>query len=541
MNEAPFFTPFISKSVNETTWHTRAGKIKSEGGIEHVFGGLLCLNLSDSAIQFTENQVFKIEDTENSLLNIVSKIEPFPRPLPLWFCFQTKFQSLATGVVSRGGFVSAHESGSGVGDVVVDLSDSSYAKDPDNDDTSLTRSQQMTYEIQSGDSDHVFLLQPRTGQFLVNSWLLDREIKSEYHITISIRDDGLNYKWINAKEKAMAIDATVQIVSISSGVYVETLQHSQFWVPPPSVSAVSITAVGGGGAGAPQCGDGGDGGEIVHNHRVSVTQATVYEVIVGSGGVAMKHSGECGGNGTGSGIKSLISVWAKGGNGGCPQIQRSKFMYNSNGDGGSSHMLRGAHGTFLVAGNGGTGFEVKVNETAAHLEVVGGGACSRFTDKRWSPGLQHFSGDGSRLRSNIFGKSGTNYAGDGGGGASCSSVCNISSTGGNGGHGVVMLEYEKKEELIGEFRLICNSLITNHITANSSAENMRRALTEVFDFGEIEVSRSADSGDDGTSWSITFVDTKSPPKLLQSEHTLQTISGRKAKVKITTISTKVEG
>ena len=145
------------------------------------------------------------------------------------------------------------------------------------------------------------------------------------------------------------------------------------------------------------------------------------------------------------------------------------------------------------------------------------------------------------FRSNIFGKSGTNYAGDGGGGASCSSVCNISSKGGNGGHGVVMLEYEKKEELIGEFRLISNGLITNHITANSSAENMRRALTEVFDFGEMQVSRSADSGDDGTSWSITFVDIKSPPKLLQSEHTLRTISGRKAKVKITTISTKVEG
>ena len=219
VNEAPFFlTPLISKSVDETAWHTRAGKIKSEGGIEHVFGGLLCLNLSDSAIQFTANQVFKIEDTENSLLNIVSKIQPFPRPLPLWFCFQTKYQSLATGVVSRGGFVSTHESGSGVGDVVVDLSDSSHAKDPDNDDISPTRRQQMTYEIQSGDSDHVFLLQPRTGQFLVNSWLLDRESKSEYHITISIRDDGLNYKWINVKEKAKAIDATVQIVSISSGV-----------------------------------------------------------------------------------------------------------------------------------------------------------------------------------------------------------------------------------------------------------------------------------------------------------------------------------
>ena len=61
------------------------------------------------------------------------------------------------------------------------------------------------------------------------------------------------------------------------------------------MSAVSITAVGAG-SGAPQCGDGGDG-EIIRNHRVSVTQATVYEVIVGSGGVAMKHSGACGGNG----------------------------------------------------------------------------------------------------------------------------------------------------------------------------------------------------------------------------------------------------
>ena len=166
VNEPPFFlTPLISKSVDETAWHTRAGKIKSEGGIEHVFGGLLCLNLSYSTIQFTANQVFKIEDTENSLLNIVSKIEPFPRPLPLWFCFQTQYKSLATGVVSRGGFVSTHESGSGVGDLVVDLSDSSHAKDPDNDAISPTRRQQMTYEIQSSDSDHVFLLQPRTGRF----------------------------------------------------------------------------------------------------------------------------------------------------------------------------------------------------------------------------------------------------------------------------------------------------------------------------------------------------------------------------------------
>ena len=73
-------------------------------------------------------------------------------------------------------------------------------------------------------------------------------------------------------------------------------------------------------------------------------------------------------------------------------------MYNSNGDGGSSHRLSGAHGTFLVAGNGGTGIEVKVNETARTFgSGGGGGACSRFTDKRWSPGLQHFSGDGSRL------------------------------------------------------------------------------------------------------------------------------------------------
>ena len=65
-----------------------------------------------------------------------------------------------------------------------------------------------------------------------------------------------------------------------------------------------------------------------------------------------------------------------------------------------------------------------------------------------------------------------------------------------------MLEYEKKEELIGEFRLISNGLITNYITANSSAENMRRALTEVFDFGEMQVSRSADSEDDGTSGAL---------------------------------------
>ena len=171
---------------------------------------------------------------------------------------------------------------------------------------------------------------------------------------------------------------------------------------------------------------------------MSVTPATVYEVIVGSGGVAMKHSGACGGNGTGSGIKSPISVWAKGGNGGCPQAQSSKFMHNYNGDGGSSRRRSGARGTFLVAGNGETGIEVKVNETSRTFgNGGGGGACSRFIDKRWSPGFQHFSGDGSRFRSNIFGKSGTNYAGDGGGGASCSSVCNISSKGGNGGHGVV--------------------------------------------------------------------------------------------------------
>ena len=47
-------------------------------------------------------------------------------------------------------------------------------------------------------------------------------------------------------------------------------------------------------------------------------------------------------------------------------------------------MLSGARGT-SCRGNGGTGFEVKLTKPPAHLEVVGGGACSRFTDKRWSP------------------------------------------------------------------------------------------------------------------------------------------------------------
>ena len=143
---------------------------------------------------------------------------------------------------------------------------------------------------------------------MVNSWLLDRESKSEYHITISIRDDGLNYKWTNVEEKAKAIDATVQVISISSGLHVEILQHSQFWVP-HLVCLLSVSRRSGEGAGAPHCGDGGDG-EV--QSSVSVTPATVYEVIVGSGGVAMKHSGVCGGNGTGSGIKSPIDVWAKG-------------------------------------------------------------------------------------------------------------------------------------------------------------------------------------------------------------------------------------
>ena len=144
VNEPPFFlTPLISKSVDETAWHTRAGKIKSEGGIEHVFGGLLCLNLSYSTIQFTANQVFKIEDTENSLLNIVSKIQPFPRPFRFGFVSDT-IQVACYRCSIRGGFVSTHESGSGVGDLVVDLSDSSHAKDPDNDAISPTRRQQMT-------------------------------------------------------------------------------------------------------------------------------------------------------------------------------------------------------------------------------------------------------------------------------------------------------------------------------------------------------------------------------------------------------------
>ena len=102
---------------------------------------------------------------------------------------------------------------------------------------------------------------------MVNSWLLDRESKSEYHITISIRDDGLNYKWTNVKEKAKAIDATVQVISISSGLHVEILQHSQFWVPPPSVSTVSITAVGG-------------GGSLAHHNVVTVEMGGRLSIII---------------------------------------------------------------------------------------------------------------------------------------------------------------------------------------------------------------------------------------------------------------------
>ena len=124
-----------------------------------------------------------------------------------------------------------YEAGSKLGEEVFSVSNSEFVEDPDN---KAGTKQRMSYSIEDGNVNNMFMLKEESGKFLVNSWLLDREHMGEYHITISVLDDGLIYKWDVKKETVNDhyFDATVQELWISNRLKVETLTNSQHWTPP---------------------------------------------------------------------------------------------------------------------------------------------------------------------------------------------------------------------------------------------------------------------------------------------------------------------
>lgn len=229
-------------------------------------------------------------------------------------------------------------------------------------------------------------------------------------------------------------------------------------------SYVEILIVGGGGAGGGRHGGGGGGGGVIYNPELLLdvgsytamvgvggipSTSLSSQTVGGSGGNSRFHNmvalggggggsyaapvptgGGCGGGGGGGtnmigGLaqQALINEYGHGFNGGYGGI-----AYGGGGGGGAGSV--GINATTYVGGNGGYGFESSISGFSVKYAGGGGGGGS-------SGGGVGFDGGGNGA---ISGGAGNGIDGLGGGGGGTRSQI-VSTTGGYGGRGVIIISY----------------------------------------------------------------------------------------------------
>lgn len=143
------------------------------------------------------------------------------------------------------------------------------------------------------------------------------------------------------------------------------------WTAPPSVNAVSVVAVGGGGAGQNNWANpGGAGAGLGWRNNIAVTPGQSYTVQVGSGG--SNGTGQPGGN---SFFQALGTVAGYGGGGAAGQTGGP----NGNGRGGGRVGGGGGAGgnaTDWTGGGGAGGYTARGGNVSESGNSVGGGAAS---------------------------------------------------------------------------------------------------------------------------------------------------------------------
>ncbi|MDD4410033.1 MAG: fibronectin type III domain-containing protein, partial [Candidatus Pacebacteria bacterium] len=259
------------------------------------------------------------------------------------------------------------------------------------------------------------------------------------------------------------LTGTMSMEEITDGNYIvnkfiigtSTGSLTTTWIPPAGVTEVDLLIVGGGGGGgglySSVGGGGGGAGGLIYQKNYSISQSS-YGITVGSGGTCQSNGANSSfsdiiaiGGGSG-GYHSTNSGW-NGGSGGGQRWSASvgKGVSGQGNDGGSCVITspygstgggggagsKGADGTNIKSGDGGSGLSVDI--TGTPIYYAGGGGGSAYDNS--SAGGGGIGGGGSGGKKNSGGK-GTDGLGGGGRGGSSSA-----SSGGRGGSGVVIIRY----------------------------------------------------------------------------------------------------
>jgi RHS repeat-associated protein len=257
--------------------------------------------------------------------------------------------------------------------------------------------------------------------------------------------------------------ATGGTVTTSGAYTIHTFTSPGSFIPNGS-GTVEMLVAGGGGGGGHNRGGGGGGGGVLYNAALAVT-SQVYNVTVGSGGVAGSASVDAtdgsnssfgsliayGGRHGGSADSVTISYGSGGSGGGAVGDDLPSHFGagtpgqgnnggggadsagNRGGGGGGGATSAGVTGTGSVAGNGGSGFVSSISGTSVTYGAGGGAGILAGS----TPGAAGGAGAGAGTNQNSGQNGGGGLANTGGGGGGSG----YAGAGGNGGSGIVIIRY----------------------------------------------------------------------------------------------------
>jgi len=249
---------------------------------------------------------------------------------------------------------------------------------------------------------------------------------------------------------------------------VDILTNSGTWIVPSGVNSVEVVVVGGGGGGGSYQGGGGGAGGLRHIPNYSVTSGQSVSVTIGYGGNGGSTGGASGNQGLNGGESSFGSISASGGGGGAGASYPGSAG-GSGGGGGTSYSVGGAgnsggyspvegygggtggsYGGIFPGGGGGgasesghgaTGIKAGDGGNGVYIYdrwLAGGGGGTGYRSTLSQIGLGGLGGGGAGGSSGVPGEDGTANTGGGGG---CGGYYNALTHGGNGGSGIVIVNY----------------------------------------------------------------------------------------------------
>ena len=260
------------------------------------------------------------------------------------------------------------------------------------------------------------------------------------------------------------------IVTTDGTYWYHTFTTTGTFIPNQALTVDYLVVAGGGGGGSRHAGGGGAGGyrTSIGGSALSLSANTVYQALVGAGGIGATNNSSFTNNGTagtdsvfstitsigggkGGGNNDVATNGGNGGSGGGGQYggsggtgtsgqgnnggsgSASANAYGGGGGGGSSS--GGSNGSGSAGGAGGNGTANSISGTS--ITYAGGGGGGVYGSG--SAGAGGTGGGGAGSTTGNKGTAGTVNLGGGGGGGGADSSPN--SGGGNGGSGVIILRY----------------------------------------------------------------------------------------------------